>query len=126
MQTFRGESGRGLRTRAASTDGRETDPRQSPAARTARRRWAALIKRIWQVDPLIRTRCGGHMKIISLINPWQRDVIDRILTHGGLSSGAPPSDARVPPVAPIRQLTCVRDLEFADDPARAEPVWSAD
>ncbi|MHC4825350.1 MAG: hypothetical protein ACYTEY_02205 [Planctomycetota bacterium] len=50
----------------------------------ARRRWAALIKRIWQVDPLQCPRCGGAMKIVSVINPGQRDVIDRILTHCSL------------------------------------------
>ena len=67
------------------------------------------------------------MKIVSFINPWQRDVIDRILTHCGLSSRAPPSDARGPPVAPpIRELTYVSDLEFVHDPGPAEPVWSAD
>ncbi|MHC4427398.1 MAG: M3 family metallopeptidase, partial [Planctomycetota bacterium] len=29
-------------------------------------------------------RCQGPMKIVSFINPGQRDVIDRILTHRGL------------------------------------------
>jgi hypothetical protein len=63
------------------------------------------------------------MKIVSFINPWQRDVIDRILTHCGLSFRAPPSEARAPP---IRELTYVSDLEFVPDPGADEIVWSAD
>ncbi|MHC4100379.1 MAG: hypothetical protein ACYS15_17525 [Planctomycetota bacterium] len=58
--------------------------------------------------------------------PGQRDVIDRILTHCGLSSRAPPAEARGPPEPSIPKLTYVSDLEFADDPGPAEPVGSAD
>ena len=63
------------------------------------------------------------MKIVSFINPAQREVIDKILTHCGLSSRAPPLKVRAPP---IRELTYVTDLEFAQDPRPAEPVWSTD
>jgi hypothetical protein len=35
------------------------------------------------------------MKIVSFINPAQRDVIDRILDHCGPASRAPPAAARV-------------------------------
>jgi len=66
------------------------------------------------------------MKIVSFINPGQRNVIDRILAHCGLSSRAPPSEARAPPAPSIRTLTYVSDLEFVPDPGAAEPVWSAD
>jgi len=45
------------------------------------------------------------MTIASFINPWQRGVIDRILTHCGLSSRAPPSEVRAPPPQPIRERT---------------------
>ncbi|MHC4083537.1 MAG: IS91 family transposase [Planctomycetota bacterium] len=94
----------------------------------ARRRWAALIKRIWQVDPLTCPRCGGRMKIVSFISPAQRDVIDRILDHGGRASRNPPAAARAPPApAPaIRTLTYVSDVEFVQDPGPAEPVWAAE
>jgi hypothetical protein len=34
------------------------------------------------------------MKIVSFINPGQRDVIDKILPHDDLSSRAPLSEAR--------------------------------
>ncbi|MHC4140798.1 MAG: hypothetical protein ACYSUF_02600 [Planctomycetota bacterium] len=53
--------------------------------------------------------------------------MDKILTHCGLASRAPPADVRAPPVAPpIRALTYITDLEFVPDPGLAEPVWSAD
>jgi hypothetical protein len=97
-----------------------------PSPGPARRRWAALLKRIWQVDPLLCVRCGACMTIVSFINPWQRDVIDKILTHCGLASRAPPSDTRAPPAPPVRELTYGSDLEFVGDPEPAEPVWSAD
>jgi hypothetical protein len=114
---------RGLRAKTTVTATGATDPGPTPAARTARRRWAALIQRIWQVDPLTCPRCGGPMKIVSFINPGQRDVIDRVLTHCGLSTRAPPSEARAPPAPSIRTLTYVSDLEFVPDPGSAEPVW---
>jgi hypothetical protein len=88
----------------------------------ARRRWAALIKRIWQVDPLQCPRCGGAMKIVSIINPGQRDVIDRILTHCSLSSRAPPAEARGPPEPSIPKLTYVSDARgFAAPLHHPEP-----
>jgi hypothetical protein len=66
------------------------------------------------------------MKIVSFINPWQWDVMDKVLAHCGLSPRAPPSDARAPPVAPpIRAIRYESDLEFAQDPGPVEPVWSA-
>jgi hypothetical protein len=96
----------------------------------ARRRWAALIQQVWRVDPLECPRCGSMMKIVSFINPGQRDVIDRILTHCGLAeqpSRAPPPQDRAAPREPDPgQLRYVRDLEFVDEPAPAEGAWTAD
>ncbi len=37
----------------------------TPTAAQARRRWAALIKRVYQTDPLRCPRCGSQMRIIS-------------------------------------------------------------
>src|SRR5271165_6317871 len=59
-----------------------------------RRRWAMLIKRVYQVDPLVCPKCGGAMKIISFIEARQDKVIRKILEHCGLwhdpSARAPP------------------------------------
>ena len=46
--------------------------------------WAALIKCVYEVDPLKCQKCGGTMKIISFIEQHQSDVIEKILRHGGL------------------------------------------
>ena len=46
--------------------------------------WAALIKCVYEVDPLECPKCGGTMKIISFIERHQADVIEKILRHCGL------------------------------------------
>jgi hypothetical protein len=62
--------------------------------RAARRRWALLIRRIYEVDPLVCPRCGGPMRIIAFIT--EPKVIGKILKH----LAAKGVDARSPPVAP--------------------------
>ncbi len=50
-----------------------------------RSRWAALVKKVYEVDPLKCPRCGGQMRIISFIEKKdQADIIERILRHCGL------------------------------------------
>jgi hypothetical protein len=68
-------------------------------------------------DPLPCPRCGGRKKIVSFIIAAQRDVIDRILDHGGLASLAPPA------ISASRTLTHVSDAELGQDPGPAEPDW---
>jgi len=61
------------------------DRDQSPDARALRRRWAEMIKRVYEVDPLVCERCGGEMKIIAfIIDPG---VVDRILRHLSANEG---------------------------------------
>ncbi len=98
---------------------------QTPSANTARRRWAALIKRVWHVDPLRCPSCGSAMRIVSFIEPTQPDVIRKILAHCGLPDEPPRAPPRAPP-PPTRELQYVSDLEFVHDPGPAEPVWSPD
>jgi len=45
----------------------------------ARRRWAELIRLVYEVDPLECPRCGGEMRVIALIQ--EPAVIDKILRH---------------------------------------------
>ena len=55
---------------APQTGGTQADaPRKSPPpdAHALRRRWAELIKRVHEVDPLVCPLCGGEMRIIALI-----------------------------------------------------------
>ena len=54
---------------------------KGPGGRDARKRWAALIKQVYEVDPLLCPKCGATMKIISFIERHQREVIEKILRH---------------------------------------------
>ncbi len=54
-----------------------------PSMREARRRWAALRRRLFEVDPLQCSRCGLAMPIVACIT--QPELIDRILIHLRLS-----------------------------------------
>jgi len=50
--------------------------------KTFRRNWARLIRKIYEVDPLICPKCQGTMRIISFIE--DPSVIQAILEHLGL------------------------------------------
>ena len=54
------------------------DP-EPEALREAKRRWAELLRRIFEVDPLACPRCGKEMRIVAFIT--QPKVVDRILDH---------------------------------------------
>ena len=41
--------------------------------------WAEMIRKVYEVDPLVCPKCGGQMKIISFLTDW--DVVDRIIDH---------------------------------------------
>ena len=48
-------------------------------------RWAALIKRVYEVDPLCCPQCGGTMAIVSFIERKdQADVIPRVYSLGAI------------------------------------------
>jgi Putative transposase len=50
-----------------------------PALRALRRRWAELLRRIFEVDPLCCPRCGKQMRIVAFI--LEARGITRILQH---------------------------------------------
>jgi len=52
--------------------------------------WAMLIKRVYEIDPMVCPNCGGEMKIISFIDPLQEAVIEKILRHCGLWKASAP------------------------------------
>ena len=72
-------------------------PPRPPSAREARKRWAALIKQVYETDPLACPKCGSAMKIIAFIERHQGEVIEKILRHCGLWEEAA---ARAPPPVP--------------------------
>jgi hypothetical protein len=63
-----------------NVSGEAEEPIPPPPERAAlRRRWANLIRRVYEVDPLVCPRCGAEMRIIGSIT--EPKVIRRILDH---------------------------------------------
>jgi len=75
----RGKRQKGHAQEAAPEGTIEIPPSVSPALK---QRWAQLIKKVYETDPLICPRCGGSMRIIASIG--RPEVIEKILTHLGL------------------------------------------
>jgi transposase len=45
--------------------------------------WAEMIRKVYEVDPLLCPQCGGQMKVIAFLTDYA--VIDRIINHLKLS-----------------------------------------
>ena len=61
--------------------------RATPGA-SMRMSWARLLKRVFDIDIERCPQCGGKLKMIAAIE--EPAVIERILTHLGLSAQPPP------------------------------------
>jgi hypothetical protein len=86
-------------------------------ARRLIRSWARLIKKVYEADPLICPRCGGPLKIISLID--SAPVIESILRHLKRRD----SPERPPPPAPERSIHYDPEvIAFDDLDHRLEPT----
>jgi hypothetical protein len=76
---------------------------QETSAEPPRRRctptWARLIAKVYQVDPLLCTRCGQKMQMIAFLT--DELSIRRILDHLGLST---PAQDKPPPVREILRV----------------------
>ncbi len=73
------------------SDSQEEDELNSARHRAQRRRWALLIKRVYEQDPLVCPSCGSEMRVISVI--LDPKVIDKILSHlktKGITPGRSP------------------------------------
>ena len=85
-------------------------PREGqPDTRPRRLRWAALLKRVFEIDALRCPRCGSTMRLIAAIE--DPAIARRILACIGLP-------ARAPPVSPAAS----RDVSSAD-PSQVEKPW---
>jgi hypothetical protein len=74
--------------------------------------WAALIKVVYEVDPLKCPKCGGTMKIVSFIE--ETPVIEKILRHCKLWKEVPP---RPPPQikeGPVAETGPYYDFTFIE------------
>ncbi len=101
---------RGMRRRAESGGANPptpivTTPRLAPTE--ASRRWAALLRQIFEVDPLRCPTCQGAMRIVAVIT--LRSVIEQILAHLGTRTTAaarsPPSTRAPAPWGPPSRRT---------------------
>jgi hypothetical protein len=41
--------------------------------------WAEMIRKVYEVDPMVCARCGGRMRIIAFLTDYA--VVDRIIDH---------------------------------------------
>jgi len=41
--------------------------------------WAEMIRKVYEVDPLLCPKCGGKMKVIAFLTDYS--VVDRIINH---------------------------------------------
>ena len=83
---------------ATATGSVASEP-DSAERKAARKRWANLIRHIYEVDPLVCPRCGGMMKIIAFITEPRviRAMLDSVRPSGTPSTAGsrhPPPPAR--------------------------------
>jgi hypothetical protein len=94
-------------------------------SREQRRKWSNLIRKIYEVDPLVCPKCQETMRVISEIT--DEGIIKAILKHLGLwlVKSRPPYKAHAPPVA-----ACLMDdysqLPVNDDHLCRDPEYSWD
>ena len=50
--------------------------------------WARLIAKIYEVDPLVCTKCGGEMKVVAVI--METTEVEKILKHLVKTGKSPP------------------------------------
>ena len=89
----------------------------------SRKNWARLIRKIYEVDPLICPKCNGQMRMVSFIE--DQAVISKILKHLGLYLVRSTRPARAPPRAP-RLDDSYSQIPVSDDHLHTDPEYSVD
>lgn len=75
------------------------------SGKAARRSWSRLIRKIYEIDPLVCPECGSRMRLVAFIE--QEQIIRKILKHLSLweepRTRAPPEPEQTPDIeyAPI-------------------------
>jgi len=59
----------------------EDEPRRVPS-----KGWTEMIRKVYEVEPLLCPRCGGRMKVIAFLTEYA--VVDRIIRHLELTFAA--------------------------------------
>jgi hypothetical protein len=70
--------------------------------------WAELIRKVYEVDPMICPRCGGRMKVVAFLTDYA--VVDRIIRHLELTFAA----ERPPPSRIFAQVALTEVEGFGD------------
>ena len=65
------------------------------SSKGSKKRWARLIRKIYEVDPLVCPKCKGQMRIIAFIE--KQEIVKKILKHLGLYLVRSRPPARAPP-----------------------------
>jgi Zn-finger nucleic acid-binding protein len=75
---------------------REAGKAAKKAASAARKSWAACMRKVFEVDPVLCAKCGGEMKLVAVI--LDDGELDRILAHQGWPTEFPKTKpSRAPP-----------------------------
>lgn len=88
-------------------------PQTTAERRRARRAWAQMIRRIYEVDPL-SCRCGGQMRIVS--SSWTPELSPK--SSATSLDTVPPLSEHLP-----RRLSPLARSELAQDLYRLNAVW---
>jgi hypothetical protein len=99
-------------TRVAAS--RSAQPRRHLLADARRLGWGRMVAKVYQVDPLLCTRCGRRMSIVGFVT--DSVAVGRILDHLGLSS--PQRQEKPPPVPEIARVA-----EPGEGGAHANAYW---
>jgi hypothetical protein len=87
----------------------EVTEEDTPQRKVYRSRWAAMIQKVYEVDPLKCPKCGELMHIIAMIEKRdQPEVVKKILKHCNLwteaVSRAPPAFTLEPEYIPMDEF----------------------
>jgi hypothetical protein len=95
-----------------------------------RRRWTALIKRVYEVDPLVCPKCGGEMRVIALalLLPIPSAFNHKAIVYSAGCSeetliGRTSPPCRTAPLVYVSATTCTSDFASLHVPITLLGSW---
>ncbi len=85
-----------------------------PPKKTVSRKWAELIKKVYEIDPLVCPKCGEFLKIKKLWGPDDQADIRQILTKLGIPPFKTPPPITSPPTG-VQVEILLDHLETSDN-----------
>ena len=70
--------------------------------------WAEMIRKVYEVDPMVCPKCGGRMKVVAFLTEYA--VVDRIIRHLELTFVA----EKPPPAHVFEQVALMAAEESGD------------